>query len=366
MLAVSILAQPAMGKNSAVAVSDGSSDLYDVKPTDDWVPSNGNDAVDEASMILERSLLEYPPDTSKGGGGTLSTIQERLPQPHPLSSRNLQQHSVVFNGKKYMTLDNVDPEQSVAGCQTEPLPLPAGFRIAKNDANARNVTVSYKWGTHCIVLADGSSWGTKVFHPGADCWINKESPLVEFNLRGYVPRGCARRILLEEAPPSSLLPCDLQTCLKRPRNLCETQTTCTCQQVGKPGVSFGTVTEPNAIGFNNRQYRTMDHTHPMNTTIGCQTSALKVPAGWSLASTWGDWEPRTVAASFPWGTTCLVVQDGKFGFRGWGTMIGKPLKECTHRGIVAINRLAKTYRPARCSRRILLWKSDQGLKCLPA
>lgn len=275
---------------------------------------------------------------------------------------------VIHNGKMYMTLDSVDPNDTTIGCQESPIQLPAGFQVAKNTADAQAVIAAYGWGTHCVILADGSSWGTKNFYPGADCWINKDAPLVEYNLDGFLPRDCARRILIE-AKTSKLPACTLEFCTSLTPATCEApnKNNCTCEQLGKTGPGMATILEVNAIGYHNRVYRTMDATNPDNSAIGCQNFTLTVPQGWALASTWGSWEPRTAAALFPWGTNCLAIMDNpKKGFRGWGSSINQPLVECTQKGLVTVNKKLRTYKIAKCSTRILLSKVDTGYKCLPA
>eukprot|EP01045_Picozoa_sp_COSAG04_P007634 COSAG04_NODE_403_length_14894_cov_26.107198_10_plen_109_part_00 len=48
------------------------------------------------------------------------------------------------------------------GCGNGPnyLPLPAGWVLAPNDATSTAVADGQGWSTMCVVLADGSSWGS--------------------------------------------------------------------------------------------------------------------------------------------------------------------------------------------------------------
>lgn len=278
---------------------------------------------------------------------------------------------VVYGGRKYMTLDMVDPKDNSSGCQVSPIQLPAGFQLAVNEKASKQVITLFGWGTHCVLLADGSSWGTQNYYPGSDCYYNPELHALEYNLGGYVPRGCNRRILIVEKPNPAMPPCDLDACIARNKNTCQKKTkkqTCSCQLTGRKRAGMATVLDPLAKGYHNRVYRTLDGTTYDNENVGCQTDLLPIPTGYTLASTWEDWEARTAASLYPWGTKCVVVVDGPNGYTSWETFLeakGQKI-ECTEDGLVNEDVSSKTIKIAKCDRRILLQKDDLGFKCLPA
>jgi len=276
-------------------------------------------------------------------------------------------NSVVYKGLKYMTLDAVNPNDNSTGCQTTPIQLPAGFQLATNTLDSRQVIALYRWGTSCVNLADGTSWGTAQYYPGTDCWYNNEIPLIEYNLDGYVTRGCSRRILIVEKT-SPLPACSLEFCQTRTAANCQApnKEKCTCQKTGRKKVGMATVLDPNAVGYHNRVYKTIDNVDPNSATNGCQTGALAVPKGWKIASTWVDWESRSAAGLWNWATECLVVIDGPNGFKAWGTKLGKPKVECSETGIVSQDKKSQAVTVLKCNRRVFLMKDDYGFKCLPA
>jgi hypothetical protein len=228
---------------------------------------------------------------------------------------------------------------------------------------------TYAWGTHCVILSDGSSWGTQGYYPGGDCWYNTELPVVEYNLNGYIPRTCNRRILLiKKTFDVGKSKCSLEQCLPLKGRACKLAARklgCSCQLTGKTKAGMATVTDPKAIGYYTFQYKTLDEVDPTDPTSGCQTSALRVPAGWQVSSTWGTLDPRSAAALYNWGTDCLIVMNGPNGYQGWGSKQSGPKQSCTDSDLVQTDSTTQGLKVAKCNRRILLQKNDLGFKCLP-
>lgn len=99
---------------------------------------------------------------------------------------------IEYGGYTWRTLDGVDPATTDEGCQcTESsftglcsigrggswgnnfLSLPPGWVLAPNDATSIAVASAHGWGTRCVVMADGTSWGTALDGwggaPGEEC-----------------------------------------------------------------------------------------------------------------------------------------------------------------------------------------------------
>lgn len=65
-------------------------------------------------------------------------------------------NAVTLNGYRFATMDQADPGDGNAVTQVQPIPLPNGWAIAENSADARSVASLNSWGTECLVLADGT------------------------------------------------------------------------------------------------------------------------------------------------------------------------------------------------------------------
>ena len=97
----------------------------------------------------------------------------------------------VFGGREYGLVDNTDPLSGDVGCQTTPLLIPAGWKVAEARALPRAVVTLGKWGTNCVVLKDGTS----VASSAVEC---SASDIERLNERGQYarPRSCNRRVLI--------------------------------------------------------------------------------------------------------------------------------------------------------------------------
>ena len=106
---------------------------------------------------------------------------------------------VTYHLSDFRTLDSNDPYSTAIYCQQNPIQVPSGWRIAPYDpAIVRDIVVPYRWGTDCMIFADGSSWATGSL--GGFCG---GSNLAGDASNGYYAAGCNRKILLQRvvAPP---------------------------------------------------------------------------------------------------------------------------------------------------------------------
>lgn len=321
-----------------------------------------NETGDHRRSLIERTSLD------------LYSNEQMEEENHRLLSEMVSETTstyVVYNGRKYMTLDQANPTDATIGCQRSPIPLPEGFQIAPNTPETVSVIKLFGFGTHCLSVSDGASYGTKNFYPGHFCWYNVDLHGMEYNAQGYVPRGCSRRILIV-SKTSALPACSYDVCMARSSQQCQVVKKkgpqCTCQRLGGKRSGVAVVRDPLSIGFHNREYRTLDGTTASTTESGCQEGALSIPKPFRIASTWGDWDAREAAILFPWGTDCLVVDDGPFGFQGWESRLhsgGKNYTLCTETNMVS-GGIKSTLNVNTCNRRVLLMRDDLGFKCLPA
>jgi len=105
-----------------------------------------------------------------------------------------------------------------------------------------------------------------------------------------------------------------------------------------------------SVTFKDREYRTLDGTLPWDSSSGCQTSYLPLPAGgWEIAPNSQD--SRDVIAAYPWGTECVLMSSGS----PVGTALASsPGGSCGS----SLYSSGATYKPSSCSRRILLSRAS--------
>jgi hypothetical protein len=98
------------------------------------------------------------------------------------------------DGYAYATLDDTGVNDVENGCQRIYLPMPAGWELAPATPYVKEIAGDYEWGTHVLVLADGTGIGTLSYSDGAvfyggSRWLSE--------LDGtYKPAGCYLRVLI--------------------------------------------------------------------------------------------------------------------------------------------------------------------------
>ena len=149
---------------------------------------------------------------------------------------------------------------------------------------------------------------------------------------------------------------------------------CSCQ-AAQAGASDKVTPLPDGktITYRGKSYRTLDNVNPSVSEESCQNGEMHVADGWEQAP--DDVDSRTVAASFPWGTTCVIMKSGL----SYNTKVGRhcpkfpsnpsavdsggqcgPGVSCDV-GVPDDSRLIQTWgtaiRVTSCSRRVLLVKA---------
>lgn len=113
-------------------------------------------------------------------------------------------------GYRFATIHNTNPNRGGASCGSSWGSLPSGWQIAPDDGNARYVTRTRPWNTHCLAYSNGiATWTTSTCcgrRPGADCWCNhpywRRRDGGHCWLRSgnsYRIRSCHRRLLIRQS-----------------------------------------------------------------------------------------------------------------------------------------------------------------------
>jgi hypothetical protein len=220
--------------------------------------------------------------------------------------------------------------------------IPEGWVPAERNAASMYVISQLPWGTDCMILADGSSYGTTNYVPGMDCWFDTTNPLLDVDANGFNVRLCNRRILLVRK--TSFLPaCSFEQCVSYAPSKCSSSPSgCTCVVVGQS--SYGVTYNSYEVGYKGGVYRSLDAVDPTNATVGCQTQLLALPtSAFPLASqyqiansyTWTSYEIEVIAL-YPWEADCMVTNDGPNGFRSWPTSVDPANTACSTAGVSAL------------------------------
>jgi len=218
---------------------------------------------------------------------------------------------VRFGRYDFATLDNHPFDDTEVGCGDTPYPLPKGWELAPNNELSRDAAFDRNWGTHCMLLSDGTSWKGKWY--GAGNSGSCGDGYLANNQVGYYARSCNRRVLIrrfsEDEPVFS-------------------------------------------VSYQGYKYATLDNYHPSSSNNGCQSWSERVPLpkGWEVAPHTAA--SKEVAAMYDWGTHCLIMSDGTSwrnragGGLSAGACGGGQLKQDGNGAMYA----------ASCSRRILIRK----------
>jgi uncharacterized repeat protein (TIGR02543 family) len=103
-------------------------------------------------------------------------------------------NGVIYNNYCYEALDGTLYTNTTVGCQTDYLPLPAGWSLVPYAADIElNVVRPYPWGTHVMVFSEGGSYGTSLYSPGFHY-----SPSLLVQGSTYKPVACSYRILIRK------------------------------------------------------------------------------------------------------------------------------------------------------------------------
>ncbi len=102
---------------------------------------------------------------------------------------------VAYKGYEYRTLDGTAPTSTSEGCQDSSVALPpGGWMVVEDNADAAAVTAAYRWGTGCLVFANGRSiWAAT---GGSSAGFSCSSDSLSQSGNAYQATGCNLRILL--------------------------------------------------------------------------------------------------------------------------------------------------------------------------
>ena len=102
------------------------------------------------------------------------------------------------DGWAYASIDDapVDADYGtwINTCQTDPMPVPEGWEIVPNFAGVEDVIYEGGWGTHCMLVEGGCTYGTFNYTYG-NCW--EPCGLTGDDGAGnYWATSCARRVMI--------------------------------------------------------------------------------------------------------------------------------------------------------------------------
>ncbi|MBI4701413.1 MAG: hypothetical protein HY744_09675 [Deltaproteobacteria bacterium] len=121
----------------------------------------------------------------------------------PLGGGGGLQNEVLYGGYYYATLDDVPPAVAYGAwkntCQTDYLPLLPGWELVPEDAGVvANVIKPNIYGTHCILFANGVSYGVSTYNNGQPCGCSGNQCMAQSGNQ-YAVASCSRRILIRRA-----------------------------------------------------------------------------------------------------------------------------------------------------------------------
>ena len=108
--------------------------------------------------------------------------------------------TVSIGSYDWATLDNASPDAvapSKAQCQEKPYYIPLGWEVAPNDETSKSVIANKTWGTNCLAVKDGATYGTlttKADGFTGSCPVH--SCVVKPEEACYHPNYCGLRLLL--------------------------------------------------------------------------------------------------------------------------------------------------------------------------
>jgi hypothetical protein len=112
------------------------------------------------------SMLTKTGDTYSPNCGPCAVLISRP------ASLNEDEYTVFYNGKLYKCLAGWKKNDPRIQCQTWFIDIPAGWRVADNNADSRHVIMTNAWGTHSMVVNDKRVYGTPSWNTGnfVDGW----------------------------------------------------------------------------------------------------------------------------------------------------------------------------------------------------
>ena len=103
-------------------------------------------------------------------------------------------NTVTWNGYVYASIDNHSVNDGSVYCQNNYVSLPNGWELAEYVSGIESMIHSYGWGTHCMILANGNSYGTSNYgYGGCGGGVLGQSG------NSYRANSCSRRVLIRRS-----------------------------------------------------------------------------------------------------------------------------------------------------------------------
>ena len=157
---------------------DGICDLLDLCPRDPGEPDEDGDGICDPDDVCPGGV-----DADTDGDGILDGCDYA-----PMANE------VAWGDHVYAAIDDtpVDAGYGEFGsCQTDPMPIPEGWELAPDVAGMEEFIYDHGWSTHCMILADGCSYGTFNYgRGGCSCGVLGSDGV------NYWANSCSRRVLI--------------------------------------------------------------------------------------------------------------------------------------------------------------------------
>jgi hypothetical protein len=104
------------------------------------------------------------------------------------------ENEVIWEDYRYASIDDVRVDAGYGEdgtCQTDPYPVPDGWEIAEYMDGIEDFINSHGWSTHCMILADGCSYGTFNYGLGG-CGCD----VMETDGTNWWATSCSRRMFI--------------------------------------------------------------------------------------------------------------------------------------------------------------------------
>ena len=158
--------------------ADGICDALDLCPEDVGEPDEDGDGICDPVDVCPGGV-----DADTDGDGVLDGCDSA-----PLANE------VRWGDFVYAAIDDIPVDASYgefSTCQTTPLPLPEGWEVAPYEAGIEDLVFDHGWSTHCMITADGCSWGTFNYGRG-DCGCG----VMGTDGVNYWADSCSRRMMI--------------------------------------------------------------------------------------------------------------------------------------------------------------------------
>jgi hypothetical protein len=108
------------------------------------------------------------------------------------------ENELVVDGYAYASIDDAPVDAAydewINTCQTDPMPVPEGWEIVPNFDGVEDIIFMGGWGTHCLLVEGGCTYGTFNYSFG-NCY-EPCGLMGDDGLGNYWATSCSRRVMI--------------------------------------------------------------------------------------------------------------------------------------------------------------------------